>query len=188
MLFDLIFLFLTLFTDLYTKHIAFTKIFINGITEFAFIPGFITLESAYNKGAAFGSFSGSLFLIKILPTIISIAFIAVYIYFKIINFKEKKKNGVLTPKYKIFATSILNLSLVFLFGGSLGNLYDRFFIKDGVRDFIRYDFIETVIKKPFAIGNVADIYIIIGVILLIIYFIKLLFLTEKENDSKTVNM
>lgn len=187
MIIEILLLIFVIFTDLYTKNIVFTKIFVDGITEKSYIPGFITVEKALNKGAAFGSFSESVFFIKVLPTIICLAFIAFLIYNKILRFKEVKEEGFLTPKYKMFATSYLNIALVFLIGGSIGNLFDRFFLKDGVRDFIRYDFIEKIISKSFAIGNVADIYVVIGVALLIIYLIKIIVI-ESKNGRKKNNM
>lgn len=187
MIFEFLILFFAIFTDLYSKNILFTKVFVDGISQKSFIPNFITFEKAYNKGAAFGSFSNSLFFIKILPIFITIILIGIYIYFKIVHLKQIKKDGFLTPKYKIFSTSAISISMMLLIGGSIGNLYDRFFIKDGVRDFLRYDFIEAIMNRNFAIGNIADLYIIFGVVFLFIYLIKMLFLTEKKDDTKKYN-
>ena len=71
-----------------------------------------------------------------------------------------------------------NLGLVFMIGGTIGNAYDRAFLGDGffngrVRDFISVD--------RFAVFNVADIFLVCGVIM---FIFALLFFDESANNAK----
>jgi signal peptidase II len=100
---------------------------------------------AENTGAAFSSFSGSGF---VLTVVIAVILIAVTVY-------------ALTDKRKTFFKS---LCFVMIIGGGVGNLIDRF------RQGYVVDFIEVRLFK-FAIFNVADILIVLGTIMLFIYFV-----------------
>jgi signal peptidase II len=109
---------------------------------------------AENTGAAFSSFSnGGIFLTIIITLIlIGVAFYA------------------LTDKNKTFFKSLL---FVMVIAGGVGNLVDR--IKQGfVVDYIEVRFID------FAIFNFADILIVVGAIMLFIYF----FIEEMRSDKK----
>jgi len=66
-----------------------------------------------------------------------------------------------------------NLSLGFVLGGAIGNLYDRYFIRE-VTDFIYVRF--------FAVFNGADSFIVIGFIILLIFLIKNFFYKSSENE------
>ena len=68
-------------------------------------------------------------------------------------------------------------SLIMIFGGALGNFYDRIFYK-GVPDFIDFH----VEDYHWFIFNVADIFISIGVILMI--FFELIDNSRKNNNEK----
>ena len=75
------------------------------------------------------------------------------------------------------------MSLIFLIGGTLGNFIDRLSI-NGVIDFIGFTFGEY----NFPIFNLADTFLVVGVIMLLIQF---LFIDEnavfkRENASKNV--
>ena len=57
-----------------------------------------------------------------------------------------------------------------MLAGGVGNLVDR--IAYGyVRDFIDYTVVETLFHKSFAICNVADVWLTVGMILLVVYVI-----------------
>ena len=64
-----------------------------------------------------------------------------------------------------------------ILGGAIGNLYDRIFL-GYVRDFIDYTFLDTFFGIDFAIGNIADIYLCVGVLVMIVYVIFVF----KEDD------
>lgn len=136
--------------DLLTKEIF------NGKT-FTLIPGLIGIKwaSELNYGAAYNLFSGYTPLL-IVVTLVIIVFI--------ILFDMKYK-----PDSKLYSVGIS-----FVIGGAIGNLVDRIAL-GGVRDFIRFEFWET-----FPTFNVADSFLVIGVVLLVIY---LLFF-NKEKESK----
>jgi len=96
-----------------------------------------------NTGAAFSILKDSTWLLSL----ISIAFcVGVIIYW----IREK-------PKHSLF-----NTGLTMLFAGAFGNGIDRIF-RGSVVDFIKLDFID------FPIFNIADISIVIGACLCIVY-------------------
>lgn len=148
--------FLGLALDLYSKHWAWAK-FYNG--DFApqdevIIPGFLQLTAVPNKGALFGLGQGLvLFFI-----VASIAAIGVVVY--------------------LFARSScrqwwLHLASGLILAGAIGNLFDRW--KFGfVRDFIHVYSKVNVGGWEFPlwryIFNVADMMLVIGVGILLIYW------------------
>ena len=131
------------------------------------IPELLKFKLSYNDGAAFSFLSnvswGQTFF-KILTIIILIAVIG-WVVYSIITKKS-------LSKWLLVAAALC-------FGGAVGNLIDRFAF-DKVRDFI-YLFYNTNIFP--AIFNVADIALVFGVIMIIIY---LLFLDADAVFKKTV--
>lgn len=137
-----------------------TKHFLYG-KSMSLIGDFLWLESpSLNTGASFGIFGGkTIYLI-----IFSIPVIAVMIYLII---------------SKRFSTSkFFKASLGLVLGGTIGNLIDRIAL-GGVRDFI---YLKSI---NFAIFNFADIFINVGVFLLIIYFIITLIKDIKKSKQST---
>jgi len=100
------------------------------------------LTYARNPGAAFSILEGKQFLLKGVTTVIMI-FLIIYLY------RLTKEKGQI----------LFKMSLVFILGGGIGNLIDRFRL-DYVIDY--FDF--TLIN--FAIFNIADSFVVIGTILL----------------------
>ena len=112
---------------------------------------FINLHLIWNKGIAFGLFSFSeKYNYNFLTLLIFIVIIVVF--WMLLKSKGLEKYG-----------------FIFVFGGSLGNVYDRMFYS-AVPDFI------DIYYKNFHwfIFNVADIFITLGVIVLILneFFLK----------------
>lgn len=108
------------------------------------IPGFLYITHIKNSGGAFGIFQNKI-NIFIIVSIISMLLI---IILKIcMNLKSYT----------------YNLALGFVLGGAIGNLYDRYYIRE-VTDFIYVRF--------FAVFNGADSFIVIGFIILLIFLIK----------------
>ena len=106
---------------------------------------FLNIKLVWNKGIAFGLFSfDEKSFYNILTIIISL--VIIIILYLIINNHGKKK-----------------YALIMIFAGAIGNLYDRIFYK-GVPDFIDFHIGEF----HWFIFNVSDIFITIGVILMII--------------------
>ncbi len=113
-------------------------------TNIELLP-FINLHLIWNKGIAFGLFSFSEKLNYNLLTVLILIIIAV-VFWMIIRTKGLEKYGFLM-----------------VFGGSLGNVYDRLFYSSVP------DFIDIYYKNfHWFIFNVADIFITLGVIVLIL--------------------
>lgn len=112
------------------------------------IPNILSLTYAKNYGIAFSMFWGNRWFI----IIISILLISFLIY-------VLKKDYILKNK----DTWLVNIAFGILFGGIVGNLFDRI-VRGFVIDYINVSF--------FSIFNLADIAITFGVVLLIIDNIK----------------
>jgi len=117
---------------------------IKQLVTFHILPGsslpvvgeFIHLTPVKNQGLLMGLFSFPSYLTIFLTVFVIILFLFVLL----LNLREKG-----------------NLGMTFIIGGTAGNLWDRVF-RGGVIDFINLKF--------WPIFNVADIFIIIGVVLL----------------------
>jgi signal peptidase II len=133
------------------------------------IENFFYLTFTVNTGAAFSfladkSWAQTFF--KVITAISLLLFVVFYVY------AVKKKHGFL--KY----------ALAIIIAGTIGNFIDRIMM-DGVRDFLSFVFWGN----PFAIFNIADACLTVGVIMLIIHF---LFLDEsaifrKKNGKEEVS-
>ena len=138
-----------------------TKIYVIGVNgknsyEDLYSSKFLNINLIWNEGIAFGLFSFSQNnLYNLLTLIISI--IIIVILKMIINNYGIKKYG-----------------LIMIFGGALGNLFDRIFYK-AVPDFIDFHIGEF----HWFVFNVADIFITIGVIIMILYE---LILNNQKNE------
>lgn len=131
--------------DQVTKQIVVNKMYVGQTIEF--IKGFINWEFVYNTGFAFGLGSeGQIYLAfaSLVGTFILLYFI------RRVNFRKNR---------------VFSIAIILMLAGTVGNMIDRFFSKDGVIDFISPAFID------FAIFNIADSYLTIGTIFLIIYLI-----------------
>ena len=128
-----------------------TKIYVLSINgknsyEDLYSSKFLNINLIWNEGIAFGLFSfNQNNLYNLLTLIISI--IIIVVLKMIINSYGIKKYG-----------------LMMIFGGALGNLFDRIFYK-AVPDFIDFHIGEF----HWFVFNVADIFITIGVIIMILF-------------------
>ena len=144
--------------DLVSKHyaVAFLE---NKTGEVELIPGVLHLRYSQNTGAGFGMFSNGTVALTV------ITFIVIF--------------GVLV--YLIFAqkqSEWLRASLLLICGGGIGNLVDRIGLKY-VRDFIVYAFL-----KDFAICNVADAFVTVGAVMLVIVLIVMLVKEGRKNQKE----
>lgn len=110
-----------------------------------FIPGLLSITHITNTGAAWSMLEGKM-LFFYLVTIIAVV-VLVYLFVK----ADKKDY-------------LYRFSLIFLLSGTIGNAIDRF-TRHFVVDMFNLDFIN------FPIFNLADTYITIGVILIIVSLI-----------------
>lgn len=136
--------------DLFTKEIFYG-------TDYIILHYLIGIRNVngLNSGGAFSMFSDKTWLL----ILISIIFVAIIIIFDLIS-KIKSK--------------VYSVSIGFIVGGAIGNFIDRIFL-GGVRDFIFFDF-----WKNFPTFNIADSFLFVGTILLVIFIIFIYKPKEKE--------
>ena len=141
---DLIFVIFIFFIDRLSKLLVIKSAEVNGEVNFS-VTSFLNFDLIWNEGIAFGllSFNDKFYynLITLLIALIT----------SIIIWLANKSKGV------------EKLGFLMIVGGSLGNLFDRIFYSS-VPDFIDI----SINNFHWFIFNVADIFITIGVILLII--------------------
>ena len=121
------------------------------------IPNLLKFKFRYNNGASFSFLADKewarAFFIAI-TSIVALIMIALYVY-------------AIIKKKKISKWLLVSWSLIF--GGTVGNLFDRIFIGQ-VRDFIFVVYNTDIFP---AIFNVADMGIVIGVIMLCVFILFL---------------
>lgn len=167
-------------TDYFSKHVAF-EFMTNGDIDnlvintnrigTTIIPGLINLTYTANDGAAWGSFSGKMWALCIVSFIASIA-LTVNLLFRF-------------NKYNIWMT----IGITLMAPGAIGNLVDRMgcltqsgIYKKGVIDFLQFTF-----WPGFPICNLADYYLTIGVVFLLVGFVlefKKEYKQMKEEEKK----
>jgi len=146
LIFELILLLALIGVDLASKSIVTAQL--AGGSK-VIIPKILTLIYSENYGASFGIFSGK----PVLILIISISASVAVLIFLLIYRKSHK---------------FLRLSLIMILAGAIGNIIDRI-VLGYVRDFIDYTFLKTWFNFNFAICNVADVFLSVGAVMLIIY-------------------
>lgn len=119
------------------------------------IKNVLRFTSVENTGASFGIFKNQTGLLTVISAICS-AILVVFIFY---TYPRRNK--------------LLRLSLVMITGGAIGNIIDRIAL-GYVRDFVYFELID------FAVFNVADSFLTVGTILLIIY---VLFFFGKEEEK-----
>lgn len=135
-------------SDQLIKYWAIHNLAGQGSQQFIKIAGkeIINLHYLENDGAVFGSFSGMRILLITLTSILLVA----CIFLMIKSYKKSK---------------ILSWSLLIISCGGIGNFIDRIFRHGKVIDYIEVRLFQ------FAIFNLADCFVTIGSLILIIYII-----------------
>lgn len=128
--------------DMVSKYIVSRLLIVN--ESVMIIKNFFNITYVRNTGAAFSIFSGNTFLVMIVSFIIIIGII-LYIS------KNKPSNKIEKISYSL------------ILGGAIGNFIDRI-IYGYVRDFIEID----IFGWDYPIFNLADVFVVVGVILLVI--------------------
>lgn len=153
-----LFIAVLIFLDQYTKQIATQKLM--GKDSVDLVPNILQFTFVGNKGIAWGMLWDKINFVVILTTIISI--LLLFLIFKIdlrINFYIENNIEKLPSKVK--SLKILQIIFLVMFSGAIGNLIDR--IRIGyVIDFIYFKLID------FPVFNVADIFVTLSMIALII--------------------
>ena len=128
----------------------------NDINFDLYLTNFLSLKLIWNEGIAFGLLSFDDKLIYYGITFV-ILFVVIIIFFML-----AKSSG------------IQRLSLILIIGGATGNLFDRLYYM-AVPDYIDFHYGNF----HWFIFNVADIFISVGVVILIFYEI----LSKKKNEN-----
>ena len=164
-----------LFADLLTKGIIAATMAENETVTI--IPDFLNFTFVYNELGAFGSAFGLENLIgeqavRVIFIILTFIAIGIFGYFL---YRGRGKN------------KLYRISLAMILSGALGNLVDRLFIGK-VRDFVEIVFFGCdvpLLGKSFAIFNVADAALVVGVIIFLVYFIFIY--REPDNEEATAD-
>jgi len=149
---DFIFLLVLVACDQITKYLAVIKL--KDQPAFNIIDGVLEFNYVENRGAAFGMLQNQKFFF----VFVAVIFLGVIIYVLIKTPENKKYNS-------------LHILLTMIAGGAIGNMIDRLRL-DYVVDFIYFVLIN------FPIFNVADIYVTLATVILVI---QVLFI-YKDND------
>ena len=135
-----------LIVDQYTKMLVAANFELGQSTEF--IKGVIDFTYIHNTGGAWGMLSGYTWLLVSVTLIIMLVCIALLMRYGVKN-------------------KLIFWALVLVLAGGVGNMIDRIFRDGEVIDFLHFAFF-----KSFPVFNIADIAIVIGAGLLMLYFIK----------------
>jgi len=146
---EVVFFLVLVAIDLGTKTLVFDLL--KDENYYVVLDKIFALRLARNTGASFSILSGQLTFLTIMPLIAIAAIFTVLIV---------RPN---TP-------TNLRVSIIMIAAGALGNVIDRLAL-GYVRDFIDYVFLDTFFGIDFAIGNVADLFLLMGVVLLVVYII-----------------
>lgn len=123
-----------------------------------FLSGFLDFYFTYNKGAAFGTFSGDTWFLITITGIIMVICVCMLVK-------------------RTFNSNWMFWALCLVLAGGLGNMIDRVFRGGKVVDFLKLGFID------FPVFNIADCAVCIGAIMIVIYFFKD-FINETRNKKR----
>ena len=159
-IFEVLFFVVLLASDLITKAIVDANMTLG--QSIVVIENILNFTYVHNTGAAFSIMENQMLFFYIITPISFVIFV---------GYLAKNHNDSL----------IQNVSIVMILAGMIGNFYDRV-VYQYVRDMIHVTFID------FPIWNVADMWLVIGVGLFIIYLIteiiKEFKLNKKDKDVK----
>ena len=129
------------------------------------IPGFFSITHIHNEGIAFGMLSDYGTVAKVIVAVLTLTMIVLAIIAII-------KKWVSAPMPVI--------CVGFIIGGGIGNLIDRIVLQYVV-DFFAF----TFWGNDFAIFNVADVFVTVGTLLFIVYFLFFdkMALSVKESED-----
>ena len=156
--------------DLISKYFAAAYLPKHG-GSYEVIKDVLTFRYSENSGAAFGIFEDSRVFLSAFVGVVLLAILGFMVY-HIYKGKYKEKGGI-----------FLHVTLSMILAGGIGNLVDR--IAFGyVRDFIEYTVVYTLFKRDFAICNLADVYLTVGVIMVVVYLIYTMVADYKKEKAK----
>lgn len=141
---DMMTLLVILLVDQVSKYVF----FLGDKNSIEIIEDFFYITKVKNRGAAWGAFANKMWLFYI------VSVIAIYFLFKLYKRSENK-------------ASYLKWASLLMLAGTIGNFIDRLYFQY-VRDFLNF----FIFKYDYPVFNVADISLVIGVGLLILFIIK----------------
>lgn len=153
----LLFAFIITF-DLCMKDFLYDFVEVRHGGNYTVIEGFLDLTYSENTGMGFGLGKESTLGITVMTTILIVAILGYLLFFK----KEK---------------AYIRIPLIMVAAGGIGNLVDRTQL-GYVRDFFEFTFMD------FAIFNIADAFVTVGAIVLILALVISLFKPSKESAVK----
>ena len=154
-LIDFLIFALLLASDLISKDVVINRLGLNPYRSYVLIDGLFAIYPCFNDGASFSVFSGKTGFLIALTVILMVCLVAIAVL-----------NTLKRPK----TSWLFRWSMMLLIAGGFGNLVDRVFCDGMVRDFIQYLFLENMFGS-FGVGNVADIYLVLGVFLICAYIV-----------------
>ena len=147
---------LFVYLDQITKYLA--VIFLKGEPSFPLIKEVLHFTYVENRGAAFGMLKEHRWVFMVISTVAIIALTA-YLWM------HRKEHW------------LQSLSLSMLIGGGIGNMIDRIAL-GYVIDFVDFTLID------FAVFNIADTFVCVGVALLIFYLVMSMIKMSKEESRE----
>lgn len=145
--------------DRITKSIVSNKLVLGELKQIELIPNLLYFAYVTNKGGAWSILSNATWLLTIV-SIVSVVLISYYMF--------KNKLHI-----------VYFISCAMFIAGGLGNLYDRIIFGAVI------DFIETYpLGYAFPIFNVADMFVVIGAIIMVVYMIYEEKLEKQKSQTK----
>ena len=171
--FELAFFGILLAADLLSKHFV-MPFLAKRVTEnysYVAIKDVLTFQYSLNDGAGLSLLSGQR---GVLIGITVFAMVVLTLFIIFCHLRKLHK----TPTGRFFLCSLL-----MILSGGIANLYDRIAMDGFVRDFIQYTFLEKIFGSYFFTCNVADIWVSLGVVFLIVY---ILFMYKPKKPEKPI--
>ena len=175
MIISLIVVFVLFMLDQGTKYLA--ELYAPMDKEQVIIPNVLGIKKVYNTGAGWNLFANATWLLVLISVIATV----VLTYYLIKNDWKKEK--------------FRSFTICLIWAGCVGNLYDRIVsvlpltkaARPGVVDMISwkwFDFFTELVGAGTTIFNVADFFLVTGIIFLVIYVIISEVKTHVKNNSK----
>ncbi|UUM19015.1 signal peptidase II [Mycoplasma sp. 1018B] len=132
--------------------------------------GIIGIRSIGHRGVTILPWKDNTLVIALIQTI---SILMILIFFSVPFYSDKK---------------ILIIIVALISSGAAGNMLDRFFFEGGmVKDILFIPFLEKWRGKQLGTFNLADVFVFLGAISYIIYFLLIIFKTKKETKNSNEN-
>jgi len=147
--------------DQYTKYIISTTMCLGDSKTF--LKGVLDICFIENSGSAWGMLSGHTWILLALTLVVMLVCITL-----LLRHGSKSK--------------ILFWAIILILAGGIGNMIDRIFRSGKVVDFLQFGFWKT-----FPVFNIADIFVVIGAGMLILYFFLDMYNDYKSKKSTAIS-